>query len=209
MSIAVLEEHRDDVYELGTWIGRRQAFAAIAGSCSAADAECLRRVRDRKQYRALGMNWDDFCQKRIGINRKTAEQIIQRLEEFGPQYFALAQVTGVTPEEYRRIAGAVSEQGILHAGETIPIAAENAPRLNAAVEEMRRAPKPASGDEGPSAEDRVIGRVERLLNSALSGIEQLHAMPLNANQQDRLSLVQIAYVKRLGVLRATGFPTRR
>jgi len=94
MSNPVLEIPRDDVYELGTWIGRRQAFASIAGSCSAADAECLRRVRDRKQYRALGMNWDDFCQKRIGINRRTAEQIIRRLEEFGPQYFTLAQVTG-------------------------------------------------------------------------------------------------------------------
>lgn len=95
------------MYDVGTWVGRRQAFAALAGSCSAADAECLRQVRDQKKYRALGMTWDEFCRKRAGVDRKSAEKIIRRLEKFGPQYLTLAQVTGVNPEEYRRIAGSI------------------------------------------------------------------------------------------------------
>jgi hypothetical protein len=31
----------ESAVDLGTWLGRRQAFAAVAGRCSAADAECL------------------------------------------------------------------------------------------------------------------------------------------------------------------------
>lgn len=214
MSDASVQNHRDDVYELGTWIGRRQAFAAIAGSCWAADAECLRRVRDRRQCRALGMNWREFCQQRAGVSRKTAEQIIRRLEEFGPQYFTLAQVTGVTPEEYRRIAGSVSAHGLVHAGVTIPIAAENAPRLNEAVEGLRRPPKQAPGAEETSAPDRTsgaraIGKVERLLSSAVAGMEQLHTMPLDAQQNDRPSGIVTAHLKRLSIARAKSFGTRR
>lgn len=213
MSIQLVENHRDDVYELGTWIGRRQAFAALAGSCSAADAECLRRVRDRKQYRALGMNWDDFCQKRVGISRKTAEQIIRRLEEFGPQYFTLAQVTGVTPEEYRRIAGSVSEKGLIHAGETIAIAAENAPRLNAAIGEikaLRREPKPAGDAEDTNGQDRAVDdraieKVEALLRSAVNGFERLHAMPLGEERRERLSTILVAQLQRLSMARVTAF----
>ena len=31
-------------YELGEWMGRKQAFSSLAGRCSAADAECLRQA---------------------------------------------------------------------------------------------------------------------------------------------------------------------
>jgi hypothetical protein len=218
MTNTPIENHSDDVYELGTWIGRRQAFAAVAGSCSAADAESLRQVRNRKQYRALGMNWDAFCQKRVGINRRTAEQIIHRLEEFGPQYFALAQVTGVTPEQYRRLAASVSEKGLLHAGETIAISAENGPRLNAAVEELKRAPKPAAGESnGPNqaamgqatldqaAMDQAIDKAGTLLRSAVNALERVHKMPLKPKQRDRLADILVEQLQRLSMANVTAF----
>jgi len=44
-------QKREELMELGTWIGRKQAFATIAGGCSAADAECLRQMRDQRTYR--------------------------------------------------------------------------------------------------------------------------------------------------------------
>ena len=31
-------------YELGQWMGRKQAFSGLAGRCSATDAECLRKI---------------------------------------------------------------------------------------------------------------------------------------------------------------------
>jgi len=128
----------DDIYELGAWMGRKQALASMAGRCSAADAECLRQIRDQKRYRALNMSWEQFCTQRIGATHKTVDKIIRRLEEFGPAYFMLVQATGISDNDYRRIASSVKELNLLHAGEEIPIVAENAPKLAAAVEALGR-----------------------------------------------------------------------
>jgi hypothetical protein len=88
------ENEFENVLEVGTWLGRRQAFSLIAGRCSAADAKCLRELRESKKYKLLGLTWEECCKQRAGIGRSTADQIIQNLEEFGPDYFVIAQVTG-------------------------------------------------------------------------------------------------------------------
>jgi hypothetical protein len=178
------EKKIDRAFDLGTWLGRRQAFSIVAGRCSAADAQCLQNIRENKLYRALGMNWEKFCRQHAGVSRPTADRIIRQLEEFGAGYFALAAVTGVTPPEYRLIAGAVSEQGVSHGGETIPILPENAPRLTAAIEDLRRhAETPA-----PVAE-QSIQKAERLLRTALKAFEHLHATPLELGDRLRLQSV--------------------
>jgi hypothetical protein len=40
----------DAHFELGQMVGSRRAFGTVAGRCSAADAACLRRIRDEKLY---------------------------------------------------------------------------------------------------------------------------------------------------------------
>jgi hypothetical protein len=174
----------DGAFDLGTWLGRRQAFSLVAGRCSAADAQCLQNIRDNKLYRALGMNWEEFCRQHAGVRRSMADRIIRHLEEFGAGYFALAAVTGVTPEDYRLIAGAVSEQGVAHGGETIPILPENAPRLTAAIQDLRRQAEPSEPAAGPS-----IQKAERLLRTALKELERLHTTPLEMGDRLRLQSV--------------------
>ena len=88
--------------ELGTWLGRHQAFGLIANKCSAADAECLREIRENKHYRALGLTWEEFCSRHTGIDRKTADRIVERLEEFGEAYFNLSQLIPIQPARFRR-----------------------------------------------------------------------------------------------------------
>ena len=39
-------QEKDMILDLGIWLGRKQAFSVVAGRCSAADAECLRQIRD-------------------------------------------------------------------------------------------------------------------------------------------------------------------
>ena len=134
----MIDTKTDAAYQLGTWMGRKQAFASLAGRCSAADAECLRQIRHGKHYRALKLNWEQLCKQEVGVSYITVDKIICRLEEFGPAYFILTQATGVTENEYRRISSAVHDQKLLHAGEEIAITAENAPKLNAAIEQLRR-----------------------------------------------------------------------
>ncbi len=157
----MIETKTDDAYQLGTWVGRKQAFAALAGRCSAADAECLRRVRNSKMYRALKMSWREFCKQRLGMSGSTADLTIHRLEEFGPQYFILAHATGITPQQYRRIRGSVRGQTLLHAGEEISIQAENAPWLADCRREIVTMCQTACGAGGAAAvgeqrEDRSL-----------------------------------------------------
>jgi hypothetical protein len=40
--------HEPQVLELGIMHGQRRAFGLVAGRCSAAQAECLRKVRDER-----------------------------------------------------------------------------------------------------------------------------------------------------------------
>lgn len=185
---------------LGRWIGRREAFASLAGMCSAADAECLRQVRTQKEYRALGLSWREFCKREIGITQPSADKIIRRLEEFGPQFFRLAQTTGITPEEYRRIAGSVSEKGLAHAGELIPITAEEGPRLIAAVEELRQQAGPEPAKDEATREDRAIEKAERMLRAAVDEARRVRAMPLDTARQQQLTTKVSAQIRRLWVV---------
>lgn len=88
---------------LDRWLGRREAFALIAGRCSAAEVESLRRIRTERVYRRRARTWEEFCSQ-IGVSRRNVERSIRALEEFGPAFFHLAQLTHLKPEEYRVIA---------------------------------------------------------------------------------------------------------
>jgi len=189
--------------ELGTWLGRREAFAQLAGRCSAADAECIRRMREERQYRELGLNWEQFCQRKLGISKRGADLIIAQLNEFGPAYFLLAQVAKVTPEEYRRMSGSVRGQALLHAGEAIPIEAENAGRLAAAIEELRRGQKAGDGvaaeQAGTKSEDlnRVLDKLERTLAAAVSETRRVQGLRLDVPQIERLQGIVLAQLRRM------------
>src|ERR1700676_3554004 len=123
--------------EVGTWIGRHQAFGLMASQCSAADAECLRQIRDNKHYKALGLTWEEFCSQHAGVDRKTADRIVERLEEFGEAYFNLSQVIPIQPASYRLLASNVTGNTIELDGQKIPITPEHAPQIIEAVRELR------------------------------------------------------------------------
>jgi hypothetical protein len=141
----------EQALDLGAWIGRKQAFGGMAGRCSAADAHCLATLRETKGYKGFGLTWEEFCSARLGISRAQADRTIRMLEEFGETYFYLTGLVSIAPADYRRIAGAVSADGVEHAGERIPIVPQNAARLAGAVENLKQqarlalpAPEPAA-----------------------------------------------------------------
>ncbi len=134
---------------LGQWLGRREAFGALAGRCSAAEIECVRRVRNEKLYRGHARTWREFCTKFLGASRSNVDVSIRLFDELGAAYFHVAQLAHITPAEYREIAPRVSAEGISANGETIPLLPENRDRIAAAIGEVRgksrkaqRAPKP-------------------------------------------------------------------
>ena len=182
------ENNLDDVLEIGKWLGRREAFSQVAGRCSAADARCLSELRKSKRYKELGLTWEECCRQKVGICRTVADKIIRNLEEFGPDYFLIAQMTGISEQEYRRISSAISNHKLMHSGDEIPIAVENAPRLRAAVDTVRRkaadAVAPADGIAVEAA--RSFDRAERASRTALAEWDKLRLMPLDVDGRMRL-----------------------
>lgn len=133
------EETIKERFETGKWLGRRQAFALIANGCSAAEAQCLKSIKDNARYKSVGLSWEQFCEQHASMSRATADRIIDRLEEFGEAYFQLSQVMRISPERYRMVEGAVADQTIEFQGERIPITRENSARIAAAVEALEQA----------------------------------------------------------------------
>jgi hypothetical protein len=124
-----MEQQRaiDDAFDVGAWVGRRQAFALVAGRCSAADAEILFEIREKKLFRTIEPAWEEFCVKRLGLTRSYVDRIIRQFKELGPNYCKLSSFTRIKPAEYRLISAAVSDDGLAYGGEVIALEPENAP----------------------------------------------------------------------------------
>ena len=123
--------------ELGSRIGKTQAFRWLAKYCSAAGAQQLKQIKEARSYESLGLSWEQFCVRHAGISRAYADKLIRRLDELGEPYFQLSGITRVSPETYRLLAPAITPQGIEVDGESIPLTSENAPRIRKAIETLR------------------------------------------------------------------------
>jgi hypothetical protein len=186
------DNQTQDMFNMGAWLGRKQAFTLIAGRCSAAGVVCLRKIREGKRYRALGLTWEEFCRRRAGISRAFADKLIQQLDQLGPLYFELSSVTRITPDRFRRIADSVTDEGLSYAGENIEIIPENAPLLAQAIEVLTSG---ADSELIPSEAEtaaQTLARAERSLRSAIADLERLAAMRLDTGDQQRLSTALFA-----------------
>jgi hypothetical protein len=137
LNVAAAHADGAESLELGAWIGRHQAFGLIANMCSAADAECLREIREKKYYRVIGLTWEEFCNRHTGVDRKTADRIVERLQEFGEAYFNLSQIMPIQPARYRQLAANVTGNTLEFDGQKIPITPEHAPQIVEAVRTLR------------------------------------------------------------------------
>jgi hypothetical protein len=125
------------VLELGIALGQRRAFTMIAGRCSAAQAECLRKIRDEKVYLKFAPNWDEYCQRHLKMNKRTADRVIALLKKHGPLYFETAALTGISPAEYARIEHAIQHDGIHIGGEVIALIPGNVSRAVDAIAQLQ------------------------------------------------------------------------
>jgi hypothetical protein len=152
------------ILNLGAWLGRHQAFSLIATRCTAADAECLKTIRDSGEYKQLDLTWEQFCAKHAGVSRVYADRQIHCLEEFGTNYFRMAEVMPISRDTYRLIAGSVTDEGLASGGERIPLVRENRDKVAAAVTSMRA--KGEAGRTGSLALAPVRQRLQALLTAA-------------------------------------------
>jgi hypothetical protein len=163
-----LKADNTDLLETGIAVGQINALGLIAGRCSAAQAERIRRLREHKIYKRCTEKWEDFCAKYLKMSRAEADRTIKLLQEFGPAYFELSQLTRVSPETYRAIAPHIQNRVLHHKGEAIELNVDNSQKLAAAVAEIRGAiPKNTSGLSQElndlSQERDVQQRIDRLV----------------------------------------------
>jgi hypothetical protein len=167
-------------FDLGAWIGRGQAFSFVANHCSAAQAECLARIRKEGLYKSLNLTWDEFCNQYAGASRSHADQIISRLEEFGAAYFRLSEIIHISPHSYRAIQGTVNGEALQFDGESIAITPENAPRIRRAVSALR-----AKLREAQDAQTRSrlgVSQLRHRLDDCFNDMSALTAIPLDRGE---------------------------
>jgi hypothetical protein len=177
------EGKQERMLSLGAWLGRHQAFGLIVSRCSAADAECLKAIRDGGEYKQLGLSWEEFCEKHAGVSRFQANRQIHYLEEFGVNYFRLSEVMAISPDTYRLIAGAVTEAGIECDGERVAMAPENRGKIAAAVKAMR-------SQAGAGIADGVsIGVLRKKLDALLADAHHCMCSSVASQPDRRLELI--------------------
>ncbi len=193
---------------LGQWLGRREAFGAVAGRCSAAEIECLHRLRNEKLYRGHARTWREFCEKYLCASRRTVDANIRLFDELGPAYFRVAQLAYLTPAEYRAIAARICAEGLEAGGETVPLAPENRDRIAAVISEVRARAKKAPPARKPAGFEAALEHCR----AAAAQLETLFTPP----SLDRQFLMVAALNRiraaaaRLGILGPEAqMPTRR
>lgn len=134
-----MDQNVAQAVELGTWIGRGQAFGLVANLSLAGQARCLRTIRESGSYKTLGLTWEQFCPEYAGLTRRTVDQLIENLDEFGETYFRISEILRISPESYRQIAPRIAGDGetIEIDGEAVAIAPANASRIRRAVQQIR------------------------------------------------------------------------
>jgi hypothetical protein len=160
--------------ELGVALGQNQAFAVLAGRCSAAQAMGLKRLREEKLYKRCTEHWDEFCETYVKISRAQVDRMIQWLDEFGPGFFEVSGLTRISPETYRAIAPAVKD-GVLHFhGEPIELTAENSRKVAAAIAELRRAlPAKEAAPPPPPEMHKRLAELEKRSSAFLKEFQEI------------------------------------
>jgi hypothetical protein len=167
-----------------------------SGADKRSEAECLRRIRDDKLYAGRAANWGDFCLKFLAMTRQNAGRIIRLLEEFGPAYFQLSQLTRISAQTYRQLAPAISDQGLRVHGDIIALEPANSEKLAAAVAQLRGPRKPevalTGWDRLATAQrqfERVTEELSALGKGVAEGHERRHTIDIVRQIRKRLDLL--------------------
>jgi hypothetical protein len=179
----------DEMLDLGMVLGQNQAFGFLAGRCSAAQAETIRRLRNEKLYKRVTEHWREFCPQYLKMSGAQADSIIRLWEEFGAGYFEIAQLTRVSPETYRALAPAV-EDGVLNLnGEQIELTIENSRKVAAAVSQVRRS-LPSKRPGELQVNDR-IDRVNQLCTAIIDEFAAIKRSMENSNERYMSAVVRL------------------
>jgi hypothetical protein len=167
---------------VGIALGQSQTFGVMAGRCSAAQAQVIRRLREEKLYKQCCEKWDDFCPSYLHMCRSEADRFIRLLEEFGPAFFEMSQFTRISASAFRAIAPAITDGALHHDGEAIALIPENSRKVAAAVAEMRSAvPKKPAEPSNPEPLPITLQRIEEVAGRCAASLNELSNIARDKN----------------------------
>ena len=151
----------DQILELGMLLGERRTLGTIAGRCSAAHAQCIRKMRESKLYVKFAPTWAAYCEKYLKMSKSTANRMIVLVETYGSVYFEVAALTGISPAEFERIHPHIHPDGIHAGGEVIALIPENAQRAIEAIAKLQEEAAAAQPEKTASTPDSQIEEIEK------------------------------------------------
>ncbi|HEV3198064.1 MAG TPA: hypothetical protein VGZ73_09155 [Bryobacteraceae bacterium] len=172
--------------ELGFALGQRRAFAMIAGRCSAAQAECLRKIRNEKTYLKFAPNWDEYCQRHLKMSKRTADRVIALLKKHGALCFETSALTGISPAEYARIEHAIQKDGIHIGSEVIALIPGNASRAVDAVAQLQAESNAAEAARPAAPVEEQLRDLEKRGRQLCASFHQVEKV---ANDSERQWLI--------------------
>ena len=189
---------REKLIDLGSWVGLQKAFAILAGSCSAARAQCLQQVRESHRLDDLGLNWEEFCKQYAGLSRAQADHLIRQYEHFGDAYFRLSEIARVSPKTFRQIAARVDGDTIEIDGQKLALIPENASKIRAALQslrnQVRRPPRP------PAEFAELQVRIDGLVGDLAKAIQALKPAPDSDAERSALRALALHAMNRFRAL---------
>src|SRR5215467_11449155 len=103
------DETKRAAFELGKRTGGQQAFDLVAKRCTAAAAEMLKSVRDSGKYKEMNLTWKQFCEKEFGVSKPFADHQIHCIEQYGADYFRIAEIVPLSESTYKLLGSAVHD----------------------------------------------------------------------------------------------------
>ena len=142
--------------DLTLFAGRDQALTLIAGTCSAAQAQYLKEVRESGAAAQAGLTWDDYCDAYVGRSRAQVNRLIRQLEQFGPAYFHFCQIAPLSARTFHRLklATHISGNRFEVYGKSFEISPTNGRAIRDAIKALRaesQQQEPALPQEPPPA----------------------------------------------------------
>jgi hypothetical protein len=168
-----LSAEEQKALELGILLGQRRTFGMIAGRCSAAHAECLRKIRDEKLYLKFAANWKEYCERCLKMPKSTADYTIALLKKHGPLYFETAALTGISPRQFERIAPHIQADGIHSGGEIIALIPENAQRAIDALAKLQTEAAAAEPEKPAPTVESQIREIEERAEQVCSAFRKI------------------------------------
>jgi hypothetical protein len=183
----VAESPEVESLELGILLGQNQAFALVAGRCTAAQAALLARLRDEKKYQKYSARWRDFCPKYLNISASQADYLIGMWKKYGAGFFELRQLIRISSKTYETLEPLIQEGALHFNGEAIDIDPENSQKVAAAVAELRRAMPPKPPAEPPSTDP--LDDLSRRCEAILSEFDEIGGKKLQGEEGRRFGIV--------------------